>query len=158
MSPTVSIVMAAYNGESHIKMTVDSILNQTFSDFEFIIVDDSSSDLTVELLESYCDSRIRLYRNENNIGQTRSLNIGLSHARGRFIARTDVGDISLPLRLEHQVLYMNQNPQIKVLGTAAFEYDTRGKIRGIVHMPLDNHLIVLRSIFTTPVVHVSVLM
>jgi len=150
--------MAVYNGGGVIRATIDSILNQTFRDFEFIIVDDCSNDDTVKIIESYRESRIVLIRNSSNAGQTRSLNTGLRAAKGEFIARTDAGDISFPQRLEKQVAFLDQNPDIAVLGTSAIRYDEEGRVIGEVHMPATEKAIRQRLLVTTPVVHISVMM
>lgn len=103
MTPKVSVVMSVYDGEPFLQEAVESVLNQTFADFEFIIIDDGSSDGTWEILESYGDARIRLVRNEENVGLTRSLNKGLTLARGEYIARHDADDVSIRSRFERQV-------------------------------------------------------
>ncbi len=107
--PIVTVLMAVYNGENHLRPTIESILNQTFKDFEFVIVNDGSTNSTSDIIKSYKDPRIVLHDNKTNIGQTKSLNIGLNISRGKYIARTDAGDISLPMRLEKQVKYLENN-------------------------------------------------
>ena len=116
--PKVSVVMPAYNAEKYIGEAIDSILNQTFEDFEFIIIDDCSSDRTAEIIKSYTDKRIRFYQNEHNMGVAATLNRGLDLATGEYIARMDSDDISLPERFEKQVQYMSINPNTAVLGAA----------------------------------------
>lgn len=103
--PPISVVMSIYNGEGYLREAVESILNQTFTDFEFIIVDDGSTDDTWVILTEYAaqDTRIVLIRNEKNIGLTRSLNKGLASAHGEYVARQDVDDVSLPARLIKQL-------------------------------------------------------
>ena len=103
--PKVSVVMSAYNGERYLREAVESILNQTFNDFEFIIIDDGSTNSTGQILSSYAaqDPRIVLIRNRENIGLTKSLNKGLALARGEYIARMDADDVSLPNRFSEQV-------------------------------------------------------
>jgi glycosyltransferase involved in cell wall biosynthesis len=157
-SPRVSIVMAVYNGASVIRTTIDSILNQTLSDFEFIIVDDCSRDDTVAIIESCQDPRIVLIRNSSNAGQTRSLNTGLRAARGEYIARTDAGDISFPRRLEKEAAFLDRHPDVAVVGTSAIRYDEEGRIIDAVHMPVSEKAVRLRLLVTTPVVHISVMM
>ena len=98
--PKVSVLMSVYNGERYLREAVESILNQTFTDFEFIIIDDGSTDSSRAILASFDDPRIVLLQNETNIGLTRSLNEGLSLARGKYIARQDADDASLLERLE----------------------------------------------------------
>ena len=88
-NPKVSVLISVYNGEYYLKEAVDSILNQTFRDFEFIIIDDGSTDNTNHIIKSYSDFRIRLIENEKNIGLTKSLNRGIDLCRGEYIARMD---------------------------------------------------------------------
>lgn len=154
----VSVVMAVYNGAEVIRTTVDSILSQTFRNFEFIIVDDCSRDDTVKITESCRDPRIILIKNSANSGQTKSLNTGLKAARGEYVARTDAGDISFPQRLEKQVAFLDKHPDVAVLGTSAIRYNEEGRIIDVVHMPTTERAIRQRLLVTTPLVHVSVMM
>lgn len=115
----ISVVMSNYNtDELYLRASIESILNQTYENFEFIIVDDCSTDNSVEVIESYSDKRINLIKNEENMGLTRSLNIAIKAARGEFIARMDADDISLPQRFEKQVEFLTQNPEYIACGTA----------------------------------------
>lgn len=113
----VSVLMPVYNVQDHVSEAVDSILNQTFKDFEFIIIDDASTDSTFEIINSYKDERIVLLKNETNIGLAASLNKGIKIAKGEYIARMDGDDISMPKRLEKQVDYLDKHPEVGVLGT-----------------------------------------
>jgi glycosyltransferase involved in cell wall biosynthesis len=128
-NPKVSVLMSVYNGESHLGEAVESILNQTFTDFEFIIVDDRSTDSTWSILSEYAarDKRIVLQQNKNNIGLAKSLNKGLAIARGEYIARQDADDISLSVRFANQVEYLDKNIEIGVLGTEVELIDDRGR-------------------------------
>ena len=101
-TPTVTVLMPVYNGELYIRYAIDSILCQSFKDFELLIVNDASTDRTVEIIESYTDSRIRLVHNEINLKHGVALNRGLELAQGQYIARMDSDDISCPARLEKQ--------------------------------------------------------
>lgn len=118
--PKVSVVMSVYNGEKYLAEAIESILNQTFRDFEFIIIDDASVDNSYKILEEYKkkDERIILLKNEKNLGLTKSLNIGIKKAQGEYIARMDADDISLPKRFEKQVDFLNKNKEISLLGSA----------------------------------------
>lgn len=156
--PVVSVVMAVYNGERYLKQTIESTLNQTYRDFEFVIVNDASADRTKEIIHTYNDPRIKLYDNEKNLGQTKSLNIGLNIAKGKYIARIDAGDVSMPNRFEKQVEFIEENKDITVLGTSAFRYDERGRFIGIDQMPQSQKGRLQRSFFSSPLVHISVLM
>jgi glycosyltransferase involved in cell wall biosynthesis len=115
--PKVTVLMSVYNGERYLNEAIDSILGQTFTDFEFLIIDDASTDRTPEILRSYDDPRIRVVTNEENLGLTKSLNKGLALARGEYIARMDADDISIPERLEEQIEFMEHNPQVCVCGS-----------------------------------------
>lgn len=115
--PKISVVMPAYNAEKYIAEAINSILSQTFTDFEFIIINDASIDSTKEIIESFQDSRIILINNKQNQGVANSLNIGISAARGKYIARMDADDISLPKRFQTQFDFMEQNPNIDICGT-----------------------------------------
>jgi glycosyltransferase involved in cell wall biosynthesis len=102
-NPTTSVVMSVYNAVPTLREAVDSILGQTYTDFEFIIVDDGSEDKSGDLLDEYHDERIVRHRFEKNGGLTRAVNYGIEHARGKFIARMDADDISYPSRLEKEI-------------------------------------------------------
>jgi glycosyltransferase involved in cell wall biosynthesis len=105
---------------------VDSILGQSFGDFEFIIIDDGSTDASPAILKSYSDPRLRLIQNEQNIGLTRSLNEGLELAKGQYIARMDADDISLPQRFEKQIAFMKVHPECVVVGADVMMIDPDG--------------------------------
>lgn len=114
----VSVVMPAYNVEKYIEESVNSILNQTFSDFEFIVVDDGSTDRTPEILRSFSDPRIRLLFNGKNEGNYPARNRGCRLAKGKYIAVMDADDVAMPERLEKQVGFMETNPDVQACGTA----------------------------------------
>lgn len=118
-APRVSILMAVYNGAGHLPAAIESILSQTFSDFEFLIVDDGSTDGTPAILAEYTarDSRIVVTTNARNLGLTRSLNVGLAQCRGEFVARQDADDLSDPGRLAAQVAHLDAHPRLLLLGT-----------------------------------------
>lgn len=115
---TVSVLMPAYNAVEHIREAIDSILEQTFTDFEFLIIDDGSTDNTIEVIKEYSDPRIKLIHNDKNQGLIYSLNYGLDIAQGKYIARMDADDIALNTRFEKQVDFLENNPDISILGTA----------------------------------------
>lgn len=122
--PKISVVMPVYNGEKYLREAIDSILNQTFTDFEFIIINDCSTDGTEEIIKSYDDSRIVCIKNEKNMGVADSLNKGLDMVTGEYIARMDADDISFPKRFEKQVKYMDRHKDIAVCGSAIEYLDT----------------------------------
>jgi glycosyltransferase involved in cell wall biosynthesis len=132
-----SVVMAAYNAENTIRKSIESILQQTFTYFEFIIINDGSTDKTREIVESYSDPRIILINNESNRFLPTCLNIGIKRAQGDYIIRMDADDIALPSRIEKQVQYMEVNPSIgfssswfKIFGNKSGigKYETRDEL------------------------------
>jgi len=139
MPPTISVIMSVYNEPNlYIKKSVDSILNQTFSDFEFIIILDNPENKRIRsLLEAYLekDTRVLLILNKKNRGLARSLNKGLSLARGEYIARMDADDISIKYRLEKQVDFLNKNPGISLVGSAAVTINEKGQTLNTITNP-----------------------
>jgi len=116
-NPIVTVLMSVYNGKLYLREAIESILGQTFSNFEFLIVDDCSKDESLAIINSYQDSRIRIIRNEVNLGLGGSLNKGLAESRGFYIIRMDDDDISAPERIRKQILFMEKNPQIGASGS-----------------------------------------
>jgi len=128
--PRVTVLMAVYNGERYLREAVESILGQTFSDFEFVIVDDGSTDRTWQVLTEYAarDPRIVLLQNSENLGLTRSLNKGLHAAQGEYIARQDADDISLPHRLEKQVAVLEECHDVVLVSANIDLMDADGQV------------------------------
>jgi glycosyltransferase involved in cell wall biosynthesis len=123
--PRVSVVMSVFNGERFLRQALDSILAQTFTDFEFIVVDDGSTDGTGEILKGYADPRLRIITQEN-IGLIGSLNRAVDIASSEYIARMDADDISSPRRLELQWEWLESHPRTAVLGTQVAEIGEAG--------------------------------
>lgn len=155
-TPLISILMPVYNGEKYIRESVDSILSQTFTDFEFLIVEDGSTDGTVEILAEYArkDSRIRIIYNEKNSGVAESLNRGLKLACGEYIARMDADDVSLPERLAVQVAYLLEHPNVSVCGTFLSIYGTEQ----IWDAPVENEAIRAQLLFYSCLYHPTIIM
>ena len=130
-SPRISVVMGIYNGAEHLAFTIESVLSQTMTDLEFIIVDDGSTDETPELLERFAnaDSRLIVVTQEN-AGLTKALMAGCSQARGEFIARQDVGDGSLPNRLQKQLDFLEANPDVVAVGGGCRRIGPKGEFLG----------------------------
>lgn len=120
--------MSVYNGEKYLREAIESILNQTFIDFEFIIVNDGSTDNSLKIIKNYSDERILIINNEKNIGLTKSLNKALKQAKGEYIARQDADDISLPNRFEKQVKHFEKHPEVVLVGTNVCLIDETGEI------------------------------
>jgi glycosyltransferase involved in cell wall biosynthesis len=116
MPPKVSIITTTYNGEKYLEEFIDSMLGQTFCDFEFIIVDDGSTDSTVHMLQQIKDPRVRIFKQKNQ-GQVGALITGIKYAQGELIARIDQDDYSLPHRLLRQVEFMDANPKVSLCGS-----------------------------------------
>lgn len=113
----ITVLMPVYNTAPYLKEAIESILSQTFGDFEFLIIDDASTDGSVGIVKSYSDPRIKLIEKPRNTGYTNSLNMGLELARGEYIARMDSDDISLPARFAKQVAFMEAHPEVGACGT-----------------------------------------
>ena len=160
--PLVSVIMPVYNGEKYLREAIESILTQTFRDFEYIIVDDGSTDGTGAILAHYqkMDRRIRVACNPENEGQPAALNKGCRLAKGKYIARMDADDVSLPERLERQVKYLEAHPEIGVLGTWVELIDDRGTrvLPFFVCHPVRSAVLKWRLIFNSAVIHPSVMM
>jgi glycosyltransferase involved in cell wall biosynthesis len=155
--PKVSVVMSVYNGEKYLREAVDSVLGQTFRGFEFIIVDDGSTDRTWAVLQSYDDPRIVPLRNEENIGLTQSLNKALAVASGEYIARMDADDVSLPERLEKQVAYLDAHPEVGLLGTWVEIMGERGERLSVLRRPMDPPFIKWSLLFDNYLFHSTVM-
>ena len=130
--PEITVLMPVRNGEQYIKEAIDSVLNQTLTDFEFLIIDDGSTDRTVEIIQGYTDKRIRLIRKEHQFIQ--NLNEGLELASGSYIARMDADDIMHTERLRIQLKRMKKNPDITVCGTWAKIFSDKGNERNVSHL------------------------
>jgi Glycosyl transferase family 2 len=136
----VTVLMAVHNGEPYVREAVGSVLDQTFDDFEFVIVDDASTDETTRTIEEFDDHRIRLLRNELNLGQVPSLNRGLREARGEYVARIDADDACLPTRLARQVEVLDAEPRVCLVGTWMQAVDERGRPLARLEKRLDDYV------------------
>ena len=156
---SISVVLAVYNGELYLKEAIDSILSQTFKDFEFIIINDGSKDSTSEIILGYDDPRIVYIDNGVNKGLINSLNIGLSSSRGKYIARMDADDISFPQRLQVQFDFMEANPEIGICGSYIEEiFFERPNERKNQKFPENDSEIKAYTFFQAPFCHPTVVM
>lgn len=155
--PHVTVLLSVYNGERFLAEAIDSILGQSYENYEFIIIDDASTDSTAEILKRYArkDSRIKIVTNPVNLRLAASLNKGISLASGELIARMDADDVSLPDRLEKQVAFMQANPNVSICGTALSVY---GSPNTIWLPPLDDHVIKATLLFESCLYHPTVVM
>jgi len=147
--------MPVYNAERYLREAVDSILCQTLTDFEFLIIDDGSTDSSAAILQSYTDPRLYFVQNPQNLGLTVTLNRGLEMARGEYVARMDADDISLPERLARQVAFLDSHPEIGIVGVWAEAF---GDARFKIPHPTDAETIRAKLLFDSALVHPAVLM
>jgi len=158
--PRVSVLMPVYNGREYLREAVDSILGQGYSDYEFIIIDDGSTDESEKVILSYRDERIRFISHEENVGLPSTLNKGMELAAGEYIVRMDQDDISLPERIEKQVRFMDNHPETGVCGTwIRYIGVPRRPWRSRVYKyPTEPRDIRARSLFNSSFAHPSVIM
>ncbi len=152
----LSVAMAVHNGERFLRESIRSILCQTYDSFELIVVDDCSSDGTRNIISDLRDDRLVLLRNDRRQGQTHCLNQALTQSRGRYVARQDADDVSLPTRLEKQMAYLSKNPDIVLLGTWAETLTEHGDVVDALRPPIAHFDIVNDLVFHNPFFHSSV--
>lgn len=157
MKPKISIVMPMYNSEKYLWESIKSILNQTFKDFELIIIDDCSKDKSINIVNSYKDKRIKLIKNEINLGTVRTRNIGLRKAQGKYIAIMDSDDISLLNRLEKQYNYLEKNKHIFLVGSSAIYIDESGNILRRFRKYDDYEILAFRLPKSCSIIHSSIM-
>ncbi len=156
-SPRVSVLMTMYNAARDVRAAVESVRAQTFGNFEFLIVDDGSTDDSVALVESCADPRIRLVRNAVNKGQTACLNQGLALARGEWIARQDADDLSHPIRLDRQLAAVAEDATLALVGCQAWIINGAGSFEGTLNLPLRPASIEWAALFENPFIHTAAL-
>jgi len=156
-APAVTVLMSVFNGEKYVREAIESVLTQTYRSFEFLIVNDGSTDRTGAILSSYDDPRIAVLENPANIGLSRSLNKGIGRARGRYIARMDADDVCEPDRLERQVDYLSHHPGVIVVGSWYKLVDEDGGEVGRRCVPCDDTAIRWMLDFCSPFAHSAVM-
>jgi glycosyltransferase involved in cell wall biosynthesis len=156
-APRVSVVMGAYNGERFLRPAIESILNQTYRDFELIVVDDCSTDGTVQILEEFKEGRMIVVRNQRNFGIAETLNNGIAVARGEYIALQDHDDISLHTRLECQVAFLDRNTQVGMVGSNCNIIDEAGTISPGWPVKYDDVELKWAVLWRCPFFHTSVM-
>jgi len=155
-NPKITALMPVYNGEEYLREAIESILSQSFEDFEFLIINDGSTDSSVKIIKSYSDPRIRLVSNQENVGIAGSLNKGIKFARGEYIARMDSDDISLPKRFERQAGFLDRNPNIGIAGSWMKTFGGRKRI--ILAHPCNPEMVRIFFLFDSPLAHPTVMM
>lgn len=151
----VSVIMPVYNGEKYLKEAIDSILSQTYTHFEFIIINDGSSDNSEEIILSYTDSRIVYIKNPENFKLIKTLNNGFSLAKGKYIARMDADDISHPERFEKQVLFLDSHSEYGLVGTGVNLVNKDGQKQLLYHT--DHASLKFALAFYCPFIHPTVM-
>jgi len=146
----ISIITSVFNCEKYINDFVKSIISQTYQNWELIIIDDCSTDLTYERLAQHEDARIKLFRNDINCGLTKNLNKALEIASGEYVIRMDGDDIALPTRFQLQIEYMDNNPKVALSGGWAYMF---GLESGMMHCPLDEKRIRVRLLYDAAMLH-----
>ncbi len=149
--------MTVYNTERYLNESVNSILNQIYKNFEFIIVDDFSTDKSREILKNYKDKKIKLFLLKKHIGRTSALNFGLKRCKGKFIAILDSDDISSKERLLKQINFLKKNTNIHMIGTNTVLIDEKGKKIKNFYIPKDNKKFNKEMIFNNYLPHSSVM-
>ncbi len=155
-APLVSVVLSVYNGEKYLAEAIESILAQTMSEWELVIVDDGSTDSSPDIIKCYKDSRIKVTTQKNR-GLAPALNTGIFQAQGKYVARMDADDISLPQRLEKQVEFMEKYSFCSVLGSNALIIDMKGKYLYTSNVPVTGEEIISQLHTQSPFFHSSVI-
>lgn len=154
--PLISVVMPAYNSERFVSRAIQSILDQSIDNFEFVIVEDGSKDKTLEIIKRFKDERIKVIENKENFGLARSLNIGVRASNGDYIARMDADDIAEPDRLEKQLKFLEANPKVGIVGSSMLEIDTNERPITLLRKPSSHIEIKWSSLFSTPMYHSTI--
>jgi len=158
MSQTLTVLMTVYNGGPYLRDAIESILQQTYRDFHFLIVDDASTDDSKAIVASYQDDRIELLSLQENVGQTAALNIGLRHASQTWIARMDADDYSAPTRFEEQMRILMGDDSIGILGTHAWTFrEDPETAEGEYITPLEDIEIKRQLLRGSPLIHSSMI-
>lgn len=159
MTSRVTVLSSIYRDAAFVRQAIESVLAQTFTDFEYLIINDAAVDESREIAASYRDPRIRIVDNETNLGLTRSLNRGLAMAQGELIARFDSNDVCFPERLAKQVAFLDAHPDVAAVGIQATIIDVAGRRirRAETRRPTGEAGIRWYCLFDTPLIHPGVM-
>lgn len=159
MNNRVSLIMSVYNGSSFLEQSISSVLGQTFSNFEFIIVDDASTDNSLEIITNFAekDPRIKVLRNSCNLGLTKSLNLSLKVCSGEYVARIDADDFCAVDRLEKQIKFLDQNDKYVLVSSWAVEVDSSGNEIRVLKPNLTDSELKKVLIRHNPIIHSSIM-
>lgn len=156
--PKVSVLMPVYNADRFLKEAIDSIIEQSYSDWELIIINDGSIDKSEQIALSYTDDRIKYFVNEKNLGLIDTLNKGIDICQGEYVARMDADDISTSDRLEKQVEFLDKHPECAICGCQATVIDNNGQPIGQIINLYDNEYLQINLLFSVPFIHPGVTM
>lgn len=157
--PKISVIMSVYNGEEYIAEAIESVIGQSFTDWELIVINDCSTDGTAEILADFAkrDSRIKVHTNEVNLRLPKSLNKAISLASGKYIARMDADDVCLPDRFEKQLAFMEENNDIALSSCRFMTLKKEGIASGGCGGRVDNDALSARLLFTNPILHPGII-
>ena len=153
----LSVVMPVYNAEKYLSEAIESILQQSFEDFEFLIINDGSTDRSKDIVLQYDDPRIIYVENDSNMGLIATLNRGIKLARGLFLARMDADDISVKDRFAKQIAFLKNNPNYGLCGSTVRIIDGKGQRKKRVMLPITDTEIRTYSYFSSPLIHPTVM-
>ena len=156
-TPVISVLMPVYNAERYLQESIESILNQTYTDFEFIIINDGSTDKSKKIILSYEDPRVLYIENPVNQGYLFSLNKGIDIAKGKYIARMDADDLSMPGRFEKQINFLESHNDIVLVGSSATIINESNQEKKVTNVLLSSDLIFAQLFFENPFFHSSVM-
>lgn len=156
--PMISVLMSNYNDILYIKKTINSILKQSYKNFEYLIIDDGSTDDSISVIRSFPDSRIKLISNKKNLGLADSLNKGISLATGKYIARIDADDIAHKNRLAAQLNFLEQRPEVGIVGSFCQLFNDKSDELGVYPVPIFDLAIRWTSLLNSPFAHPTVMM
>jgi glycosyltransferase involved in cell wall biosynthesis len=154
----ISVLMPVFNGEKYVKEAIKSVLNQSFNSFEFIVVNDASTDKTEKIIKSFSDLRIKLVNNKKNLGVAGSLNMGLKKCQGEYIARVDADDVNLSKRLEIQSKFLDKNQKYVLVGSNAILIDQKGKQIGVKVYPEAHNELRYKMLIRNQILHPTIMM
>ncbi len=156
-SPLISVILPVHNGEKYLREAIDSVLAQTYTNFELLLINDGSTDKSKEIILSYNDPRIRYVENEKNLRLIATLNKGIALSQGDLIARMDADDVCMPNRFANQVAFLNEHKDIDMCGSWAIRIDGEGKTTGRIKNIDTPELLKCATYFTCPFIHPSVM-
>ncbi len=154
---SISVLMPVYNAKSFLSQAINSVLDQTFKDFEFVIINDGSTDNSKDIIFSYNDPRIKYVENEKNIGVVSTLNKGVGYCTGRYIIRMDADDICSPTRFEEQITFMEKHPKVGLCGSWITLIDESNNVTGNNLSQVKSEFIKIHQLFSVPFNHPSII-